>query len=168
MGIGRTIKGIFNGKLTAINKRLQIKHCIELSDDYIVRLCKKYKDSKIKISELKMEKIKLENLMKNCESPELVETYSQHIIVLDKTLEKLASVLDVIKSKIESFEFQKQILVAKKNLLDDLIEIKNFSGGFLNGDFEIDSIISELDKNIKSVEIEIEANEELNSILKHK
>jgi predicted house-cleaning noncanonical NTP pyrophosphatase (MazG superfamily) len=115
-----------------------------------------------------MEKIKLEQLMKKCESPELVETYSQHIIVLDKTLEKLASVLDVIKSKIESFEFQKQILVAKKNLLDDLIEIKNFSGGFLNGDFEIDSIISELDKNIKSVEIEIEANEELNSILKHK
>lgn len=168
MKVLTTLGSIFNRKMDRLNKQLQLQHCIELSDDYIVKLAKKYKELTINLREIKRERDNIKCKCCSTSDTTLVETYKTHIEVLDKTVEKIENSLKIIKNKIENFEHEKQLLIAKKNLLDACIEVKKISGNKIdNDDFDITNIISEIDKHISEVECEIDINEELNKILNH-
>ena len=162
-----TIKSIFSSKINKANKALQVSNCIDLIDEQQVKMAQNYKKLTVVINDLKFKRDTLKDKLKSEEKQELKIVIKKNIEVIETTLVRLQKNKELIKSKVEKTEDSRTILIAKKSLLDSISDIKNTTSNvFENQDFDVESIMAEIDQNIRSVESELQADEELNELIK--
>ena len=162
-----TIKSIFNSKINKVNKALQVSNCIDLIDEQQVKMAENYKKLTVVINDLKFKRDNLKDKLKTEKKEELKIVIKKNIEVIETTLVRLQKNKELIKSKVEKTEDSRTILIAKKSLLDSISDIKNTTSNvFENQDFDVESIMAEIDQNIRSVESELQADEELNELIK--
>ena len=74
---------------------------------------------------------------------------------------------EMIANKLKKSEDSRNVLIAKKSLLDSIESIKGLSTNvFENQDFDIDNVMKEIDQSILDIETELQANDELNDLIK--
>ena len=162
-----TIKSIFNSKIKNINKSLQVNNCIDLIDEQQVKMAKNYKKITVVINDLKYKRDNLKEKLKTEKKEEIKIVLKKNIEVIESTITRLQKNKDIIEAKVKKTEDSRVILIAKKSLLDSISDIKNTTSNvFESKDFDVESIMEEIDQNIRSIESELQADEELNEIIK--
>lgn len=162
-----TIKNIFSAKCRKVNRKLQISNCIDLIDNQQLTLAQAYKKLTVTINDLeaKLDDAKTEAAAE--QKPEVKTVKQKNVEIIETTLARLKKSKENIAAKLQKTEDSRVILVAKKSLLDSIEALKGMTSNcFENADFDIDAIMSEIDKTIRDIESEFQANDELNELVK--
>lgn len=163
----KTIASILSCKTRKVNRSLQITNCIDLIEDQQYKLANNYKKLVKSINELKNKLDELKVKKTNTNDANLIAVIDKNISIVDSTINRLNANKELIIQKIKKSEDSRIVLKAKKELLDSIESIKGLSTNVFEGeDFDVDAIMSEIDKQIQDIESEIQANDELNTIVK--
>lgn len=163
----KTIKSIFSCKTRKINRKLQIANCIDLIEDQQYTLAQAYKKVTKAVLELK-DKLSEAKSKASREDNESVKTVLQkNAEIIQSTLDRLIKNKETIANKLQKTEDSRVVLAAKKNLLDSIESLKGMSSNvFDNQDFDVDAIMAEIDKSIRDIEADFQADDELNDLVK--
>jgi hypothetical protein len=136
-----------------------------LIDDQQLKLAKAYKKMTVVIAELK-EKLSSIEAKANAEAkPEVKVVLAKNAEIIKSTLERIAKNKESIAAKLQKSEDTKTVLAAKKSLLDSIEALKGMTSNvYESSDFDVDAIISEIDKTIAQIEAEFQADDELNQL----
>ena len=165
----KTIGNIFQAKTRKVNRKLQIDNCIDLIDNQQYKLAQAYKKLTVSISDINgnLEKIRKESAKET--NPELKAIKEKNIEIIESTLKRLNGNKQQIADKLQQTEDSRTLLVAKKSLLDSIESLRSMtSNSFETDDFDVNSIMDEIDKTISRIEAEFRANDELNELTKTK
>lgn len=163
----KTIFSIFSSKTRKLNRSMQISNCVDLVEDQQYKLAQGYKTIVKTINELHVKIIELKKKIENTDKPELKAVFEKNLEIMNSTVERLTKNKEIIASKLQKAEDSRILLKAKKNLLDSIESIKAMSTNvFTNEDFDIDVVMSEIDKSIQDIESEFQADDELNALIK--
>lgn len=163
----KTIASIISCKTRKANRSLQITNCIDLIEDQQYKLANNYKKLVKSINELKNKLDELKVKKTNTNDANIIAVIDKNISIVDSTINRLNANKELIIQKIKKSEDSRVVLKAKKELLDSIESIKGLSTNVFEGeDFDVDAIMSEIDKQIQDIESEIQANDELNTIVK--
>ena len=163
----RTIGSIFSSKVRKANRKLQISNCIDLIDNQQFTLAQAYKKLTVTINDLesKLDDTKAEAAAE--QKPEVQVVKQKNAEIIETTLARLKKSKEGIAAKLQKTEDSRVILMAKKSLLDSIESLKGMTSNcFETSDFDVDSIMSEIDKTIRDIESEFQADEELNELAK--
>lgn len=163
----RTIGSIFSSKVRKANRKLQISNCIDLIDNQQFTLAQAYKKLTVTINDLesKLDDAKAEAAAE--QKPEVQVVKQKNAEIIETTLARLKKSKEGIAAKLQKTEDSRVILMAKKSLLDSIESLKGMTSNcFETSDFDVDSIMSEIDKTIRDIESELQADEELNELAK--
>lgn len=162
----KTIKSIINIKILNFNKKLQIDNCIDLVKDQQLKMAESFKKIKKCILNLQNKIDELTEDIKNEKNETVKSVKSKNITILKNTIKQLKRNKDILEEKIRKSKDSRDILSAKKYLLESIQSVKQTSTNILhNTDFDIDSIMKDIDSNIQEIEFDMRADEELNEIL---
>lgn len=163
----KTIKSIFSCKTRKINRKLQIANCIDLIEDQQYTLAQAYKKVTKAVLELK-DKLAEAKSKASRENNESVKTVLQkNAEIIQSTLDRLIKNKETIANKLQKTEDSRVVLAAKKNLLDSIESLKGMSSNVFDGqDFDVDAIMAEIDKSIRDIEADFQADDELNDLVK--
>lgn len=163
----KTIKSIFSCKTRKINRKLQIANCIDLIEDQQYTLAQAYKKVTKAVLELK-DKLSEAKSKASRENNESVKTVLQkNAEIIQSTLDRLIKNKETIANKLQKTEDSRVVLAAKKNLLDSIESLKGMSSNVFDGqDFDVDAIMAEIDKSIRDIEADFQADDELNDLVK--
>ena len=171
-----TIKSVFNSKIRKTNRALQVSNCIDLIDEQQIKMAGNFKKIVKAINDLKAkrdmlkEKIKSETgdtKSKSKTKAEVNQVWLKNIEVIESTIARLEKNKEMLAAKLQRTEDSRTILVAKKSLLDSISDIKSTTSNvFEKQDFDVDAIMDEIDKSIRDVESEFQADDELNELVK--
>lgn len=163
----KTIKSIFSCKTRKINRKLQIANCIDLIEDQQYTLAQAYKKVTKAVLELK-DKLSEAKSKASREDNESVKTVLQkNAEIIQSTLDRLIKNKETIANKLQKTEDSRVVLAAKKNLLDSIESLKGMSSNVFDGqDFDVDAIMAEIDKSIRDIEADFQADDELNDLVK--
>lgn len=163
----KTIKSIFSCKTRKINRKLQISNCIDLIEDQQYTLAQAYKKVTKAVLELK-DKLSEAKSKASRENNESVKTVLQkNAEIIQSTLDRLIKNKETIANKLQKTEDSRVVLAAKKNLLDSIESLKGMSSNVFDGqDFDVDAIMAEIDKSIRDIEADFQADDELNDLVK--
>jgi capsid protein len=102
------------------------------------------------------------------ENNESVKTVLQkNAEIIQSTLDRLIKNKETIANKLQKTEDSRVVLAAKKNLLDSIESLKGMSSNVFDGqDFDVDAIMAEIDKSIRDIEADFQADDELNDLVK--
>lgn len=163
----KTIFSIFSSKTRKLNRSMQISNCVDLVEDQQYKLAQGYKMIVKIINELHVKIVELKKKIANTDKPELKAVFEKNLEIMNSTVERLTKNKEIIASKLQKAEDSRILLKAKKNLLDSIESIKAMSTNvFTNEDFDIDVVMSEIDKSIQDIESEFQADDELNALIK--
>lgn len=97
-------------------------------------------------------------------------TLEKNIEIFETTLVKLQNVKAKLGDKLARSEESKTILAAKKSLLESMDMVRGMTSNLVEGcgDFDAEDVMAEIDKAIRGIESEIEANNEINDLVKGK
>ena len=99
--------------------------------------------------------------------PEVKAVKQKNAEIIEGTLARLKKSKEGIAAKLQKTEDSRVILDAKKSLLDSIESLKGMTSNcFETADFDVDVIMSEIDKTIRNIESEFQANNELNELVK--
>lgn len=163
----KTITSIFSSKVRKANRKLQISNCIDLIDNQQFTLAQAYKKLTITINDLEA---KLKDAKTEAESeqkPEVKAVKQKNAEIIETTLARLKKSKETIAAKLQKTEDSRVVLVAKKSLLDSIESLKGMTSNcFETADFDVDAIMAEIDKTIRDIESEFQADDELNELAK--
>lgn len=163
----KTITSIFSSKVHKANRKLQISNCIDLIDNQQFTLAQAYKKLTVTINDLEA---KLKDAKTEAESeqkPEVKAVKQKNAEIIETTLARLKKSKETIAAKLQKTEDSRVVLVAKKSLLDSIESLKGMTSNcFETADFDIDAIMAEIDKTIRDIESEFQADDELNELAK--
>ena len=163
----KTISSIFSSKVRKANRKLQINNCIDLIDNQQFTLAQAYKKLTVTINDLEA---KLKDAKTEAErevKPEVKTVKQKNAEIIETTLARLKKSKEGIAAKLQKTEDSRVILVAKKSLLDSIESLKGMTSNcFETADFDVDVIMAEIDKTIRDIESEFQANDELNELAK--
>lgn len=163
----KTINSIFSSKVRKANRKLQINNCIDLIDNQQFTLAQAYKKLTVAINDLEA---KLKDAKSEAEreaKPEVKTVKQKNAEIIETTLARLKKSKEGIAAKLQKTEDSRVVLVAKKSLLDSIESLKGMTSNcFETADFDVDTIMSEIDKTIRDIESEFQANDELNELAK--
>ena len=163
----KTICLIFSSKVRKANRKLQISNCIDLIDNQQFMLAKAYKNLTVTINDFEA---KLKDAKSEAESEQKSEVKvvkQKNVEIIETTLARLKKSKEGIAAKLQKTEDSRIILVAKKSLLDSIESLKGMTSNcFETADFDVDVIMAEIDKTIRDIESEFQANNELNELVK--
>lgn len=162
-----TIKSIFNSKVRNVNRSLQVSNCIDLINEQQVKLAKSFKKIKMANSELTYKRDELNAKLEAEKRPEIRAVLKKNVEVIESTIARLQENLETIGEKVKKIEDSRTVFLAKKALLDSITDIKNTTSNvFEQQEFNADDIMNEIDKSIREIEAEFEADDELNKLVK--
>ena len=163
----KTIRSIFSSKVRKANRKLQISNCIDLIDNQQFTLAQAYKKLTITINDLEAKLKDAKSEVERETKPEVKAVKKKNAEIIEGTLDRLNKSKEGIVSKLQKTEDSRVILVAKKSLLDSIESLKGMTSNcFETDDFDVDVIMSEIDKTIRNIESEFQANNELNELVK--
>lgn len=163
----KTIFSIFSSKTRKLNRSMQISNCVDLVEDQQYKFAQGYKMIVKSINELHVKINDLKKKIENTDKPELKAVFEKNLEIMNSTVERLTKNKETIASKLQKAEDSRILLKAKKNLLDSIESIKDMSTNiFTNENFDIDVVMSEIDKSIQDIESEFQADDELNALIK--
>ena len=163
----KTIRSIFSAKVNKANRKLQISNCIDLIDNQQFTLAKAYKKLTITINDLKAKLDAAKTDTESEQKPEVKAVKQKNAEIIETTLARLKKSKEGIAAKLQKTEDSRVILVAKKSLLDSIESLKGMTSNcFETADFDVDVIMSEIDKTIRDIESEFQADNELNELAK--
>ena len=162
-----TIRNIFSSKARKINRKLQISNCIDLIDNQQFTLAQAYKKLTITINDL-TDKLSAAKTEAQAETkPEVKAVKQKNAEIIETTLARLKKSKEGIAAKLQKTEDSRVILAAKKSLLDSIESLKGMTSNcFETADFDVDVVMSEIDKTIRDIESEFQADDELNELAK--
>ena len=167
MNLVKTIRSVFSANVRKANRKLQISNCIDLIDNQQFTLAQAYKKLTVTINDLeaKLNDAKIEAARKT--RPEVEAVKRKNAEIIENTLASLKKSKEGIAAKLQKTEDSRVILVAKKSLLDSIESLKGMTSNcFETDDFDVDVIMTEIDKTIRDIESEFQANDELNELVK--
>lgn len=163
----KTIRSIFSSKVNKVNRKLQISNCIDLIDNQQFTLAQAYKKLTVAINDLEAKLDDAKTEVASEQKPEVKAIKQKNVEIIETTLARLKKSKEGIATKLQKTEDSRVILVAKKSLLDSIESLKGMtSNSFETADFDVDVIMSEIDKTIRDIESEFQANDELNELAK--
>lgn len=172
-----TIKSIFKSKIRKTNHALQVSNCIDLVDEQQVKMAQNYKKIVKAINDLVAKRDMLKEKInaksdskpktKNTSKSEVNQVWLKNIEVLESTIARLEKNKEMLAAKLQRTEDSRAVLVAKKALLDSISDIKSTTSNvFEKQEFDVDAIMEEIDKSIRDIESEFQADDELNELVK--
>lgn len=162
-----TIKSIFSAKARKLNRSLQVSNCIDLVQDQQVTLAKAYKKLVKAINDLDDQLKAINKKLETEENPTVKLVIQKNIEIITSTLARLKKNKETIANKLQKTEDSRVVLIAKKELLDSIESLKGLSSNvFENQEFDVDAIMNEIDKTIRDIESEFQADDELNDLTK--
>lgn len=165
-----------NAVKNRITNSVKEEFSIELADEKYKNLCEQYVelnkrimvlDSKMKNYSLKIknikEKYKKEISENNAKVINTLDTYTRIFDNLKNAKKKLVDVSKKIKTEIDNYEYNREILKSKKVLLKSLKETNKYLKDINidNIDISIDSISESLDEDIIEEEAALKAYEKI-------
>lgn len=163
----KTIKSIFNAKVLKLNRKLQIDNCIDLVKDQQLKMAESFKKISKAINDIKYKIKELSDDLETEKNKSVKEVKMKNVAIFKKTLDRLVKNKELLEQKLWNSKNSRDILTAKKSLLDSIESIKGTTSNiFENQNFDIDSIMKEIDDSIRDIETEMQCDEELNEILK--
>lgn len=163
----KTIKSLFSAKTRKLNRMLQVSNCIDLVKEHQVSLAQAYKKLVASINSLEEKLSTMKSDVAKENNPAVKEIKEKNLSLVSSTIDRLKKNKEDIANKLRKSEDSKDILIAKKSLLDSIESLKSMSSNvFENNEFDIDSIMAEIDKTICDIESEFQANDELNNLVK--
>ena len=167
MNLFKTMRSVFSSKVRKANRKLQISNCIDLIDNQQFTLAQAYKKLTVTINDLeaKLNYAKIEAAREA--RPEVEAVKRKNVEIIETTLARMKKSKEGIAAKLQKTEDSRVILVAKKSLLDSIESLKGMTSNcFETDDFDVDVIMTEIDKTIRDIESEFQANDELNELVK--
>lgn len=162
-----TIKSIFSAKARKLNRSLQVSNCIDLVQDQQVTLAQAYKKLVKSINDLDDQLTNVSKKLETETNPAVKQVIQKNIEIITSTIERLKKNKETIANKLQKTEDSRVVLVAKKELLDSIESLKGLSSNvFENQEFDVDAIMNEIDKTIRDIESEFQADDELNALTK--
>ena len=167
MNIIKTIGSIFSAKIRKQNRKLQINNCIDLIDNQQFTLAQAYKKLTITINDITAKLTDAKDEAEKEEKPEIKAVKQKNVEIIETTLARLKKSKEGITDKLQKTEDSRVILIAKKSLLDSIESLKGMTSNcFETDDFDVDAIMVEIDKTIRTIESEFQADDELNELVK--
>ena len=167
MGIIKTITSIFNSKMKKANRALQVSNCIDLVDDQQRKMALAYKKLTAAINDLNYKLEEAKGKISVEENPGVKAVLKKNVEILETTISRLTKNKKTIADKLEKTESSRSVLLAKKTLLDSIADLKSTTSNvFEHADFNVDDIMAEIDKSIRDIESEFQADDELNELVK--
>ena len=162
-----TIKSILSAKTRKLNRSLQVSNCIDLVSEHQVTLAQAYKKLTTSINDLNHQLNSINLKLKLEQNPTVKAIIEKNIEIINATLDRLKNNKQTIADKLQKTEDSKVILTAKKDLLDSIESLKSVSSNvFEKQEFDVDAIMNEIDKTIRDIESEFQADDELNELVK--
>lgn len=163
----KTIKSIFNAKVLKLNRKLQIDNCIDLVKDQQLKMAESFKKISKAINDIEYKIKELSYDLETEKNKSVKQVKMKNVAIFKKTLERLVNNRKVLEDKLWNSKNSRDVLAAKKSLLDSIESIKGTTSNiFENQNFDIDSIMKEIDDSIRDIETEMQCDEKLNEILK--
>ena len=167
MNLFKTIRSVFSSKARKANRKLQISNCIDLIDNQQFTLAQAYKKMTVTINDLEAKLKDAKSEVEREEKAEVKAVKQKNVEIIENTLASLRKSKEGIAAKLQKTEDSRVILVAKKSLLDSIESLKGMTSNcFETDDFDVDVIMTEIDKTIRDIESEFQANDELNELVK--
>ena len=163
----KTLGSIFSSKIRKTNRKLQISNCIDLVDSQQFNLAMAYKKLTVTINDLEAKLTDAKNDAQTESNPEVKTVKEKNVEIIEMTLARLKKSKKDIAAKLQKTEDSRVILIAKKSLLDSIESLKDMTSNcFETANFDVDTIMTEIDKTIRDIESEFQANDELNELIK--
>ena len=167
MNLFKTMRSVFSSKVRKANRKLQISNCIDLIDNQQFTLAQAYKKLTVTINDLEAKLKDAKSEVEHEEKAEVKAVKQKNVEIIENTLARLKKSKEGIATKLQKTEDSRVILVAKKSLLDSIDSLKGMTSNcFETDDFDVDVIMTEIDKTIRDIESEFQANDELNELVK--
>ena len=167
MNLFKTMRSVFSSKVRKANRKLQISNCIDLIDNQQFTLAQAYKKLTVTINDLEAKLKDAKSEVEREEKAEVKAVKQKNVEIIENTLARLKKSKEGIAAKLQKTEDSRVILVAKKSLLDSIESLKGMTSNcFETDDFDVDVIMTEIDKTIRDIESEFRANDELNELVK--
>ena len=167
MNLFKTMRSVFSSKVRKANRKLQISNCIDLIDNQQFTLAQAYKKMTVTINDLEAKLKDAKSEVEHEEKAEVKAVKQKNVEIIENTLARLKKSKEGIAAKLQKTEDSRVILVAKKSLLDSIESLKGMTSNcFETDDFDVDVIMTEIDKTIRDIESEFQANDELNELVK--
>ena len=167
MNLFKTMRSVFSSKVRKANRKLQISNCIDLIDNQQFTLAQAYKKMTVTINDLEAKLKDAKSEVEHEEKAEVKAVKQKNVEIIENTLARLRKSKEGIAAKLQKTEDSRVILVAKKSLLDSIESLKGMTSNcFETDDFDVDVIMTEIDKTIRDIESEFQANDELNELVK--
>lgn len=167
MKILTTLTSIFKSKMNKANRALQVNNCIDLVDEQQRKMALAYKKLISAINDLNYKLEEAKGKISVEENPGVKAVLKKNVEILETTIARLTKNKNTIANKLEKTESSRSVLLAKKTLLDSIAELKNTTSNvFERADFNVDDIMAEIDKSIRDIESEFQADDELNELVK--
>ena len=167
MGLMKTIQSIFKTKTSNTNRALQVSNCIDLIDDQQVKLAESFKKINKVILELEDKLTYAKEKVKSEKKADVKVVLQKNVDVIASTIERLKKNKELVADKLKKTEDSRTVLVAKKSLLDSIESLKGMSSNvFEKSDFDVDAIMTEIDKSIRDIEADFQSDTELNELVK--
>ena len=167
MNLFKTMRSVFSSKVRKANRKLQISNCIDLIDNQQFTLAQAYKKLTVTINDLESTNKDAKSEVERDASADVKAVKQKNVEIIENTLARLRKSKEGIAAKLQKTEDSRVILVAKKSLLDSIESLKGMTSNcFETDDFDVDVIMTEIDKTIRDIESEFQANDELNELVK--
>ena len=167
MGLIKTIRYIFNSKMKKANRALQVSNCIDLVDEQQTKMALAYKKLTATINDLNYKLEEAKGKVSVEENPGVKAVLKKNIEILESTVARLVKNKKTIGDKLAKTESSREVLIAKKTLLDSIAELKGTTSNVFEREaFNVDDIMAEIDKSIRDIESEFQADDELNELVK--
>lgn len=166
----RTLKNLVSAKTRSIDRKLKIANCEELLEEQQMKLAKNYKRCHAEIRELSAKLAKLKSKAESAQDPRVKETFEKNAEIFETTLAKLQSAKARIGDKLAKTEESRAVLLAKKGLLESMDMVRSVASNLVEGcgDFDAEDVMAEIDKAVRGIESELEANSEIDDLVKGK
>lgn len=162
-----TLKSLFNANARKVNRALQVSNCIDLVGEQQYKMAKGYKKLVVAINDLKAKLDETRTKAESEENPSVKAILSKQVEIIESTLTRITANKEKIGNKIKKMEDSRVVLTAKKTLLDSIEDLKSTTSNvFESQDFNVDEIMAEIDKSIRDIESEFQADDELNELVK--
>ena len=167
MKILTTLTSIFKSKMNKANRALQVSNCIDLVDEQQRKMALAYKKLTTTINDLNYKLKEAKEKISAEENPGVKAVLKKNVEIIETTIARLTKNKKTIADKLEKTESSRSVLLAKKTLLDSIADLKSTTSNvFERADFDVDDIMSEIDKSIRDIESEFQADDELNELVK--
>jgi hypothetical protein len=167
MKLLKTLTRIINSKMRKADRALQVSNCIDLVDEQQYKMAEAFKKLTIAINDLNYKLEEAKGKISVEENPGVKAVLKKNVEILEATIARLSKNKKTLADKLEKSENSRAVLLAKKTLFDSISELKSTSSNaFERGEFNVDDIMAEIDKSIRDIESEFQADDELNELVK--